>query len=407
MPPTLNIISGIPPGASGTGRLLSHLVDRSGEGGASGCKLRFFYAAGYPESRRRMLRQGRVPALLMAMTRRTLSVSKTRAQLAVLPRLARGEPCLLFHPQTLGFRRTIQLIKSWDGPLHLYALDSSFFCIRSYNHIDSETDPCLRCLGGDFRERRRLGCTFSRIRAQNSLAEEYVERIQGLIKTGKARLLAQNRAQADLIQRHFGLTNEVPVVGLWTADWTDVFSGHRGSPGAARQAPADAGAARWDVVFHSYFVPAKGARWMLEVARSCPEIRFLFPCSRPREIDAPSNVEFREMTWETGLAREIRRSPITCLPSFWSASIEGALIKSIVAAPRVAVARNETAFSSELPAELVLKLSTEPAAAAGQLRAALAEGGHPDEAFKRAWIDRFHRANAGFLENILAAMGVA
>ena len=53
----------------------------------------------------------------------------------------------------------------------------------------------------------------------------------------------------------------------------------------------------------------------------------------------------------------VHEAALVCVPSLWSAPAEGALIKSRAVARAVAVVRNDTALASELPDELVLKLS--------------------------------------------------
>ena len=40
----------------------------------------------------------------------------------------------------------------------MYLLDSSFFCIRSYNFVDGERKPCTRCVGGGFEAAEANNC---------------------------------------------------------------------------------------------------------------------------------------------------------------------------------------------------------------------------------------------------------
>jgi hypothetical protein len=89
------------------------------------------------------------------------------------------------------------------------------------------------------------------------------------------------------------------------------------------------------------------------------------------------------------------------VPSLWSAPIEGALVKSIVAAQRVAVIDIANHFQQELPDGLVLRLSAELDLAASQLREAIATEWKPDPELKKQWIDRFRAENEKFAERVL------
>ena len=93
-----------------------------------------------------------------------------------------------------------------------------------------------------------------------------------------------------------------------------------------------------------------------------------------------------------------------CVPSLWSAPAEGALVKSLAVGRAVAVVRNDTALASELPDELVLKLSPDPAAAARQLAQAVARGWVPDPGMRARWLREFRGGNSAFFDNILAAI---
>ena len=166
--------------------------------------------------------------------------------------------------------------------------------------------------------------------------------------------MVQSENHADLVRRHFGLDTVVEVIGLWTVDMYELAD-------PVKRVSAETG---YDVVFHADAKEVKGFHWTLELAKASPKLRFLFPCERPDSIDIPDNCDFIPMRWEGRLRDEVRRSRITLAPSLWSAPIEGALVKSILHAPRVAVVAIHSAFSSELPKSLVSHLPTDPTEAA-------------------------------------------
>jgi hypothetical protein len=145
----------------------------------------------------------------------------------------------------------------------------------------------------------------------------------------------------------------------------------------------------------------------IEVARHAPQLEFLFPFKsrqlKPASGELPPNVRFEPLTWESGLADEVAAADLVLVPSLWSATMEGALLKSIITARAVAVVDEPTAYSSELPAGLVLRLPADPCQAAQQLVAAVADRWTPDAQLRANWIAQLERANRNLLDRLTTA----
>lgn len=384
----LHVVSGIPPGNSGTGRLLTQLETLAARDTTLDVKLH--YPRRPLEHRRRLIKQGKWLSALVDWLQVAFSWGWLRLSLQLLARTS-AAPVVFFHPQTLGYRRTEALMARWRGPVFMFGLDNSFFCIRSYNHRLGMDTPCLNCLGGRFEAADEHGCT--PFPTPDPEARGFVRRLRELMIDGRVHVLAQNKRNAELYRRHLGPNASVAVVGLWTADLTPEFE-------TPRTAPAGRG---YDVVFHGHYVEAKGAEWMLDVARAAPELKILFPAACPKRVqDPPANVTFKSMNWETGLAEEVAKARLVTVPSLWSATIEGALVKTIIAARATARVDNPTAYGDELPAGLVLNLDREPTAAARQLREALARDWAPEPALLAAWKQNFLQENYPLLNKIIA-----
>src|ERR1700748_584474 len=111
--------------------------------------------------------------------------------LAALPHV------VLFHPPLLGLNATLALIEKRTAAgrtTHLYLLDSFFFCLRSYNHLDDEAIACLRCVS-DARGAAavREGCV--PWPARDPKAGAFIARLHQLVGEGKIALFVQTEKQ--------------------------------------------------------------------------------------------------------------------------------------------------------------------------------------------------------------------
>lgn len=391
---TLVVVSGIPAGGSGTGRFVAHLQERMNA--LVGRRIKLIARPERPASwqialwwRQRAYRQVAVEVVryVWLLSRFFLGVS--------LVWLKRDQRLILLHPQNLGYRLALGLLASRTRPPLLYLLDSSFFCIASYNHLKGENESCLRCLELDFNEVTRNGCKpFPRL---DWAALEFTPSLQRLVKSGRVNIAAQNERQAKLAQMHFELPSLPRVIGLWTQDWDAIF--------AERSWRLDVQPITyaWDVLFHGHCLDAKGAGWLAAVATRCPELRFMFPFPRPAWFSAGENCIFVPCSWESGLREEIGKARLVIVPSLWSAPIEGALVKSIVCAAAVAVVDNPTSFCDELPEDVVLKLPADQVDGADCLRRACREAWRPDVVARARWIEKFAKMEEGFVPDLLNA----
>jgi hypothetical protein len=387
------VVSGIPVGYSGTGRFLAHLQERMEE--LTGKRIKLV-------SRPEPLDEGQInvwvqnKAYLRALSEKLRYKFKLgRFWLGVFSVwLRRNQNMILLHPQNLGYRLALRLIESRANPSLIYLLDSSFFCLVSYNHLKGENGSCLRCIEHGFDQIKKNGC--KPFPQPYWTALEFAPRLQELVKAGRVNVAAQNVRQAELAQRQFGLAALPRVVGLWTQDWDEVFSEK-----SWYSSPPQSAVYTWDVLFHGHCLDAKGASWTASVAAQCPELRFMFPFHKPDWFVDSTNCNFIPCTWESGLRDEIRKSRFVIVPSLWSAPIEGALIKSIACAEAVAVVDNPTSFCDELPGEVVLKLPAHPSAGAEELRRACEIGWRPDTDVRARWLSEFAKSKNSFVPDLL------
>lgn len=378
------ILSGIAASRrDGTGRFLRELVR---ERDAKELDVRFVFLGNRANIlRSRLLRN---PLAFGWQVLRHHGRRLLRHMLARQTAVIRAPRVLVIHPQEMGMRWLDDLIsrRGRAGMVtELFVLDASFFCIRSYNHLDGEAGACLLCLRDGPAEAERHHCRPFPIR--DPWATTFVCRLRDHARSGRVAFWAQTDGYRKLIEQFAGGRVKARVAGLWTDDFNDL--GVRFSD----VAPVA------DVVYHGSWHDAKGATWALSLARAMPERTFLFPCRKPSDVAAPANAVFRAMSWDNGLAEQVQAVPLCLVPSLWTAPIEGALVKSIAHAPATAVVAEPFTFQEHLPDGLVMRLPADVNLAAAMLRQN--ESWRPDSALRDSWIKSFTAANVNILEKLM------
>jgi hypothetical protein len=160
----------------------------------------------------------------------------------------------------------------------------------------------------------------------------------------------------------------------------------------------------YDVVYHGSRDLAKGIGWVLAVAARTPELKYLVPIDRGGgNVAATPNVTVAAMRWESGLYEAVRSARLVLAPSLWSSPCEGALIKNIVIAKAAGVVDVPSAFSAEIPLNVVLHVPPHPDAGAEAIRRALAAAWRPDPAARAAWVADFRAFNEAVADRLLPA----
>lgn len=388
----LFLISGIPPSDGGTGQLVAHLQEWLSKNKKSGVIL-----IARPDSMRRDQFFGLLRALNFVKVFSELIRFGHRALIFHIQllriRILFKSRILMLHPQNLGYGLALKILKGRKATSTIFLLDSSFFCVASYNHLHSQFSPCFSCLSKNSSVAREMGCApFPR---NDEMGFNFTDEIKGMVRDGSIKLLAQNEKQAMLAAKHFELKQLPKVVGLWSKDWVGFLEAPDELPNLKPKNYT------WDIVFHGHLLDSKGVGWLIEVAKYCPTLNFLFPFSRPSlYASIPKNCEFQSCSWEDGLKDIVMNSRYVAVPSLWSAPIEGSLIKSIVYARGVIVANNETAFCGELPEGLIFTASSNPKIAAEQIGALCESDWIAPSQIRNSWVEKFCFENEDFAEKL-------
>jgi len=323
------LISGIPPSEGGVGNLMKSLVQLAAENS---------YEVVYPKHTNKSLRLlKKKPYLLVKeVANRLLAKLQFVYKLSIITK----SEIILIHPQTIGFKRFIKLIK-FNKLVKIYVMDNSFFCIKSYNVLDgAECTKCLNNLDNCDKACQPFPIALDKNKNLNYL-KEYKKQSE------KIHFYAQNRSQAALLKEHFGHNIKIQVIGMKTAE---TFGDVKGK------------GTQYDVVFHGAGNEAKGLYYFISLAEALPDLSFFIPVDlttikKVNLTTLPSNIVYTNMTWDTGLKEIVINAKLVLCPSLWSAPVEGALLKSIYYNGNVGVVQTAYGFANDIEDGTVLKLS--------------------------------------------------
>jgi hypothetical protein len=333
---SLVFVSGIGPGSTGTGALMIGLMAES----AAGVPAEFIVKEKTPRKRGWARLQKFNPFRLVYY-----GLSRALFPWRVRRAARSGKELVMLHPQTIGFPLFLQVMES-RPVVWMYVLDAFVFCRRSYNCLPGEAAPCLRCVGNDGAAADRHGC------ADWFNSGPFQAHFPAWVRSGRLRLMAQCESHARLLRAHFGESAVVRVVPLSVPD---ISASVAPAARPARLRPL--------AVFHGSCQPAKGVSHVIALAREMPDWDFLVP-SDPKEYvqhfgDAsglPANLLFRRLSWSEGLAEAVTTADLVLCPSIWSATVEGAVLKSLAHNGLVMLLPHDSAFAFELPADARLAL---------------------------------------------------
>jgi hypothetical protein len=245
----------------------------------------------------------------------------------------KNKKILIIHPQTIGYESFFRLLKY--NKVFLYVMDNSFFCVRSYNVHPLLKNECLQCIDKLTPHPECVPCPVSMSQAKNIKHLKHLKNNYHNIV-----FLSQNKNQSTLLKLHFGSSVKVRVIGMDTNETKKEKTRQLSS------------ITKYDIVFHGKPLIAKGILYFIKLAIILPELTFFVPDTKENiklvfNGDIPSNIFFKDITWETGLLEEVEHAKLVINPSLWSAPVEGALVKSAAFNKNVATVKSKYGYENE------------------------------------------------------------
>lgn len=230
---------------------------------------------------------------------------------------------ILYHPQTLGYWFSSNLIKNASS-IYYFVLDSSIFCIKSYNHRNNIV--CTHCINkiSPFAD-----CNF--FPRNNSIKSFKKHREVISLELHKIEFIVQTDGYKNIIKSVFGQTASCRLLKM------KFPSIKRNNIKSLEK--------NYDFVFHGNNIDAKGSSYALKIAESFSCNNFFFPFHVETK---EKNIVSKPLSWDKGLKEVISKSKISLCPSIWSAPVEGAIIKTMLLKVPVAIHVNEYSASNTL-----------------------------------------------------------
>ena len=204
---------------------------------------------------------------------------------------------IVIHPQTIGYDLFFRLLKY--NRIFLYVMDNSFFCVRSYNVHPILENECLQCID---KLSPHEECDPSPVSMSQTKNIKHLENLKKYSKN--IIFLSQNKNQSLLLKLHFGNSVKVRIIGMDTNEIKSENEGHLYH------------ITKYDIVFHGKPLIAKGILYFIKLAIILPELTFFVPDTKENiklvfNGDIPSNIFFKNITWETGLLEDSRKCKIS------------------------------------------------------------------------------------------------
>jgi hypothetical protein len=317
------LVSGIGPGPTGVGRLMTSLINRLDD------DYTYVYRRNAISIRELKIKKKYFNFLLEILKRKLDNLIFFIKVLSI-----KDSRILLLHPQTIGFKLFFKI--NQRNKIYYYVMDNSFFCVRSYNVHPVLDSECLQCLDV---LKPHSKCEPSPVPMTQLENVEFLRNLKN--NFNDIIFLSQNNNQSKLIKLHFGASVRVRVIGMNTNEIPK------------RRSTPVGNSAKYDIVFHGKSVIAKGVVYFINLASLLPNHTFFIPDSVENlnkiiSSDLPHNIICENITWESGLLEIVKNAKLVINPSLWSAPIEGALVKSAYFNNNVATVKTRFGYENEV-----------------------------------------------------------
>lgn len=263
------IICGIPPDNTGVGRAIKYIINNN----KKEFNVIFPKKIFYPENGLRILIKRKHYLKFIKFyfkSRYSRIVSKLIFNIKL--NYLNSKNIIIIHPQTIGFKSVIRLIEK--NNIFIYIMDCSFFCVKSYNHIENSFEPCFLCLGGNYEFAKKYNCKPFPVEYKLNENIIFLKNIKKL--SNKINFIAQNPSHLNLIKKHFGKDIQIYTVPIFADDYIENKKIINKKNKDVKQIDNKFNI---DFVYHGAAIEAKGLLYVINIASRLKQYTFLIPAS--------------------------------------------------------------------------------------------------------------------------------
>jgi hypothetical protein len=245
------------------------------------------------------------------------------------------EKLLIFMPQGIGIEISSKLINS-SKKIIFYVNDNIFFCKSSYNTAFNK--ECFKCI-------KKFNPYKSCNHIYPSKDSSYINFINILKKKSKLILfMCHSSNQVKLINSLFPDSKVKELKNI--------------SPEYKNIKTKKNKIYKYDFLFHANMIQPKGYPYFIKLAKANTNLNFFMPDYDLINDFHYKNIIFDRMRWNDGLQEKIYETKIILCPSVWSANFEGSVLKTMLMGKCCAIMKNKMSFSSDIPDNSIIKLSS-------------------------------------------------
>ena len=246
------------------------------------------------------------------------------------------ERLLIFFPQGLGLEISSKLINS-SRKIIFYVNDNIIFCKKSYNTAFNK--ECFKCLK---KFNPYKSCDHFLPTSKDS---SYINFINTLKNKSKSILFICHSSS------HVKIINSI-FPNSKVMEFKNIAPEYKNIQVKRNKIY------KYDFLFHANMIEAKGYFYFIKLAKANPNLKFFMPDYDLIKDFYYKNITFDRIRWNDGLQEKIYETKIILCPSFWSANFEGSVLKTMLMGKCCAIMKNKISFSSDIPDNSIIKLSS-------------------------------------------------
>lgn len=229
---------------------------------------------------------------------------------------------VIYHPQTISFSLSNSLILA-SKKVNYIVLDASIFCLKSYNHrLSNVCEKCIELFDP------HDDCSFF---PRKSSKVAYLNHRNILsANTNKIHFVVQTEGYVNILKKMFNNNVSVSIKKMFFSQLKQIKFIEREK--------------KYDFAFHGNLLDAKGFKYVRALALNLNDKSFFIPGKH----DNYQNICYQNVNWNNGLKNILESSKIILCPSLWSASLEAAILKTMLLNLPVAITVNDFSASNTL-----------------------------------------------------------